>query len=129
MIESSMGYLLVGLSARSAAMTDWEAARGERERLLKLQNAAGYPFTVAINYIGWYRPQGCFVSLYHARLFIDAMQPIEIGFAYIERDGIEIYRKPPPYRDPTICHECGKKLPRGCGGTDRDLTTCKWDTQ
>lgn len=95
-----------------------------------LPEVTEYQYAVVFDDNGWRYEQGYFSSLYHARLFLDAMPQSVIptaGYGYVELGRVEIYKRPPPWRDPTICHDCGKKLPQGCGGANRDDPTCMWD--
>lgn len=89
---------------------------------------AGNPYRVQKNVVGFHYTQGYFPSLYHARLFVDAMPPDAGGEKVEIVHTLEVvYTRPPPWRDPTICHQCGKKLPDGCNGAERDDMGCMWD--
>lgn len=91
---------------------------------------AGNPFRVQKNVTGFHYPQGYFSSMYHARLFADAMPPDAGGEKVEIVHTLEVvYTRPGPWRDPSICHECGKKLPNGCQGANRDDMACMWDQQ
>lgn len=89
---------------------------------------AGNPYKVQKNVTGFHYTQGYFPSLLDARQFVDAMPDSQSGEAVeIVHTMKVIYTRPPPYRDPSVCHQCGHKLPEGCGGSDRDDFGCMWD--
>lgn len=86
-------------------------------------------YSVVLCLNAWPKIVAMFSDLQAAKAYGNAFEIPEGAYLWIddERGKQRMYDFKVPYLNPNKCHNCGKWLPDGCGGSNRDDLACLWD--